>query len=345
MPATSSAHVLLALAGLAGASSATHIQSYGEQRWCFGDRVIPSLFLIGAQKCGSSTLALELSNMLRTVSLRGRDLHETHYFDKDVVYRAGVSNYAAQWPARCPYGASARHDLQNRTVYAIDYTPAYVRYRHVPQRIDEVYGPWSKRLKFIVIVRSPVNRIKSWYFHIAIKFYKGDNQLDTLNKWVPHVLEAAHKCASHHGHPMHTSRFWGLPCSEASVDALFGGLYGPQLDHYFKYFDPSQFLLISLSGYVKAPAEVRADMAEHIFGKHHPGSQLSREEQRSGMLSQNRHSADESLSDKSRGKLDEFYRPHNAHFLATVRYAARHRSLKLSPASIGPFTEENTLDL
>jgi len=62
------------------------IVKHGPQKWCFGGYNLPSAFILGAQKCGTTSTANELVHLvdLRSVDSEGR-LGETHYFDRRQV--------------------------------------------------------------------------------------------------------------------------------------------------------------------------------------------------------------------------------------------------------------------
>ena len=102
----------------------------------------------GAQKSGTTSLHHLLSQHPAIQMPMGRE-QETHFFDLDDHYSQGLDWLAG----RLPPGAGTTH---------IGLTcPIYLYLDYVPQRIRQ-YFP---NVKFLFILRDPVNRAYSSYWH------------------------------------------------------------------------------------------------------------------------------------------------------------------------------------
>ena len=115
---------------------------------------IPDIFLIGGQKCGSTslhTLLLEHSEICKTT------VKEIHYFD------GKHWNEGSHW-----YQETIKEIARDCTPsqLVIDSTPAYIRLKDVPAHFNLTYSIEElARKKFILILREPVSREISWYKH------------------------------------------------------------------------------------------------------------------------------------------------------------------------------------
>ena len=110
-----------------------------------------NLFLLGAAKCGTTTLADRLERHSEIELCAGK---EAHFFDSDVIFEKGIDFY---------------HDMFQPSVgatYRCDATPAYLACyaKVIPRLID--YLPSGTDSKFIVILRNPADRAWSHYQHL-----------------------------------------------------------------------------------------------------------------------------------------------------------------------------------
>ena len=109
----------------------------------------PNLFLIGAQKGGSSTLARHL---IEHPDIRFYSIKEPHFFRGAQVEACAAALHAATAP-------------QTQERYFLDASVDYARYPlvpHVARNIFEICGPHDP--KFIYILRNPLDRAVSEYF-------------------------------------------------------------------------------------------------------------------------------------------------------------------------------------
>lgn len=131
---------------------------------CYNGRRLPTLFIIGSQKCATTSLARKLfDNMNYTRGLpfgdwsRYSDSKEHNFFNDEVRWRRGLQHYAASFPA-C---ASSRRTL--------DATPDYLYTRGNPgtaERLVRMYGPARvARTTFVASLCEPIRRAQSALYH------------------------------------------------------------------------------------------------------------------------------------------------------------------------------------
>lgn len=100
-----------------------------------------NFFIVGAQKCGTTSLHVYLNQM---PGFHGSSPKELHYFDREDNYSRGAVWYD-------------RHFIDRGEGYYFETSPSYLARKKVPERIHE-YNPEAK---IIIILREPVDRAYS----------------------------------------------------------------------------------------------------------------------------------------------------------------------------------------
>jgi hypothetical protein len=171
---------------------------------CSGDSVVPTFFLIGAQKCGTTSLAdqvvgtfpnfelakIKLSDMSRIQGsvLRFAQKHqaktllhaedipgdvlpvkEVHFFDlrQTVTEEATTSRYSCSYYLSEYQHAPACSGSGSLGI-GIDATPAYFPTYKMAWDIKFFFGrSWAKHARFALILRPPEDRMLSFYNHFC----------------------------------------------------------------------------------------------------------------------------------------------------------------------------------
>lgn len=128
----------------------------------------PDIFLLGAGKCGSTSLH---DLIVRHTEICPSKVKEFHFFSGNDFSAKRLRWYKEQFVDRtnCSDGA-----------LTIDGTPRYIRSEQAPRLMKEVYKDELVRKKFILVLREPVSREFSWYRH-------------NLRSCVPSIRQAAEK--------------------------------------------------------------------------------------------------------------------------------------------------------
>mmetsp|Transcript_13327 Transcript_13327/g.37862 ORF Transcript_13327/g.37862 Transcript_13327/m.37862 type:complete len:347 (-) Transcript_13327:40-1080(-) len=196
---------------------------------CMLDHLVPELIVLGAQKAGTSFLYAQLQSVNGTRSHARRPdecgpfVKEAHVFDNTSRWEEGVGPWARSYPA-CT--ASAR-------LVSIDATPGYLRSGDAARRIAERYGGQARRVRFAVVLREPLARAQSAFYHYrAMAAAWGDvvnaNFFQTsFQSYVEKLLRAN---GTHYLTPAREDPFWN-------------SRYHAQLSAYLDLFDSSQFTI------------------------------------------------------------------------------------------------------
>lgn len=132
-----------------------HAVSRTAGRLTAGSRVLPSFLIVGAQRCGTTSLYRALAQhplILKPVLRKG-----VHYFD--VAYDRGLSWYRAHFPLRASHARLARR--YGCRPQAFESSPYYLFHPLAGARIAcDLPG-----VKLIALVRDPVERAFSAHAH------------------------------------------------------------------------------------------------------------------------------------------------------------------------------------
>ncbi|KAG8463519.1 hypothetical protein KFE25_005030 [Diacronema lutheri] len=307
------------------AASSTRRQHTGAPATlCLLGHVAPTILMVGAQKCGSSSLWSDVMKHVKgTVSARAKvgvePRHfskEQHFFSKDARYRKGMAFYVSHYPT-CQPGA--------RALRAVDATPNYLRIPGTAARVHAAYAGHVRALRMIVIVRNPTDRLISWYGHIGTK--RGISNL-SIDEFAYANLREMRACAKKHWLPVESEAMWASACRNLRpplYDALSGGMYAPQIAEWLHWFPARQIALVTFGGYLKRVKDVLTDLAAFIGQEPRSGASATHaralaDASEVGVVRRRRAIEPSHRNVRSRGRaalsasthaaLTEFYRPH-----------------------------------
>lgn len=234
---------------------------------CALGHILPTVLLIGAQKAGTTSLFSDMRKTMigatgsRTLDGEPAMYHkEKHFFDQH--HSNGLAHYVAHYPP-CPAVGSTP------VLFAMDATPNYMKHKLAATRARASYvqAHAAKQVRIIALLRSPTERVRSWYDHIGKEFAHAKLG---LNVWVRESLRRMRSCAAQHNLSVSSGELWGSKCNNLGHsfgDALVGGMYAPQLAAWLRAFSARQLAVVTLSGYLRQTDRVLADLA-HFIG--HP---------------------------------------------------------------------------
>lgn len=116
---------------------------------------LPNVFVIGAAKCGTTAL---VDYLFQHPDVYQGYEKECHFFNDDEAFECGTEAYIREF-----------FNKSDSFAIRIDGTPGYLRDgSKVIPRIKQVYGNEElKQLKFIVMLRDPLDRAYSHYRHMC----------------------------------------------------------------------------------------------------------------------------------------------------------------------------------
>ncbi|WP_344950466.1 sulfotransferase domain-containing protein [Sphaerisporangium flaviroseum] len=155
-----------------------HAVSHTAGRLTVSGRLLPSFLIVGAQRCGTTSLYRALAQhplVLKPVLRKG-----VHYFD--AAYGKGLSWYRAHFPLK-----ATAHRLERRygiRPLAFESSPYYL--------FHPLAGPRIARdlpgVKLIVLVRDPVERAYSAHAHEVARGFETEPSFEAAVELEPHRL-------------------------------------------------------------------------------------------------------------------------------------------------------------
>ena len=214
-----------------------------KKRLRFSTRQRTNLFIIGEQKCGTTSLYKLLT---RNANILAATAKECHYFNTNkILTDKGYKKYHKEY----------RQPFYKKYLYQIDATPDYLSDKKAAELI-QAYNPEAK---IIIVLRNPASRFISAY-----NFYFSNVILD---------LEVANKLFfqfSENGNAKYKylKENPGLSIQQFLDDELNGkspflslkrGHYFEHIQHWEQYFDKSNMRILSFENLIspgKMPAEI-----------------------------------------------------------------------------------------
>jgi hypothetical protein len=174
---------------------------------------LPNFMCIGAAKSGTTTL---FDILKQHSNIYFPSFKEPHFFDIPSNYSNGIT-----WYEKTYFKKSEGVKI------VADFTPSYLYEKEAAQRIFNEIG---KEVKFVIILRNPVDRAFSHYLHT-----KGD-RYDRLSFKEALIAENQRlEEANHSGDYLSKLRF----------SYVNQGLYSQMIEEYLKFFPKENFLIIN----------------------------------------------------------------------------------------------------
>jgi Sulfotransferase domain len=244
-------------------------------------RVLPDFLIIGTQRGGTTSL---YKYLVRHPSLAHALTKELRFFD--LHYDRGIDWYRSRFPSR-RHREQARRRGTNLVVG--EASPDYMFHPHVPSRVAGLLPD----VKLIVLLRNPVDRAYSHYWHQAKRGHEAlsfeeaiDREEERLAGELDRVLADEHYVSYERHHHSYMTR----------------GLYADQLAGWFKHFTLDQFLIERSEDFFADPARTFARVLDFLCL---PSFEVADFEVFNAF-------AEGEMDASVRARLVEHFRPHNA---------------------------------
>lgn len=193
---------------------------------------LPNFICIGAPKCGTTTLY----DILKThPEIYLSSFKEPHFFNVPENYQKGIAYYEKEY-----------FSLVKNEKSIGEFTPSYLFDPEVPKRI---FNDLAKDVKFIIILRNPLDRAYSHYRHTK---RDGFEEL---------AFEEALK--SEEARLNTNNYYFKLKYSYCSQ-----GMYAQHIQEYLKYFDRKQFKVILFEEFVANQQKVVDEVLDFLGVQH-----------------------------------------------------------------------------
>lgn len=195
-------------------------------------RMLPDFLIIGAQKCGTSSLFRWLGESPH-VALSSRK--EVHFFD--LQFHEGVDWYRSYFP---PSGARGEGGGQRPPVG--ESSPYYLFHPLAARRVREVLPD----VRLIVLVRNPVHRAVSHYYHEVGNGFETLPLPAALDQEEERLAGEAERIAAEPGYVSFNHRHFSYQAR---------GLYVDQLEAWSSLFPRDRVLVVSSERLFERPRE------------------------------------------------------------------------------------------
>jgi len=237
---------------------------------------LPDFLIIGAMKCGTTSLYRYLASHPQVARSRPKEIHFfDDHFDRGVKwYRTHFQRPGAPRDGSIRWGEAS---------------PYYIFHEPAPQRVASVLP----RAKLIALLRDPVARAYSHYQHMH-RHGNDDRPFDEaidaeLRHWVSGGRE-----------PLSTRR--DVAFAQRRYHYIGRGLYADQLERWFRWFDRRQFLILRSEDMFEDPAAIYEQTLRFLDLPPFVPAQFDR---------RNVGGYAEPMDDATRQRLAAFFAPHN----------------------------------
>ncbi len=189
-------------------------------------RVLPDFLIIGAQKCGTTSL---YRNLVKHPSVIPALVKEVHFFDNSNYFQRGIGWYRAHFHSLL-YKYYGIH-ICKKDFLTGEASPFYLFYPHAPKRISELLP----EVKIIILLRNPVDRAYSHYHH-EVKRKRETLSFEDAIRMEEERLRGEFDKIIKDEH--YTS--WNYNC----YAYLLRGIYVDQLKRVYNYFNKSHVLIL-----------------------------------------------------------------------------------------------------
>jgi Sulfotransferase domain len=197
---------------------------------------MPDFLIIGAQKCGTTSLYVYLTQHPQILPATQKELH---FFDLN--YAQGIDWYLAQFSAK----------TDEKITLTGESSPYYIFHPCVPQRVHQLFPD----TKLIVLLRNPVERTWSHYHHEVrwgfetLDFEAAiDSEAERLNGELEKLRADPNYYSFNHQHYTYLSR----------------GIYVDQLQAWMELFPRNQFLILNSEDFYANPAATLTQTLEFL---------------------------------------------------------------------------------
>lgn len=199
-------------------------------------RLVPDFLIIGAQKAGTTSLYnyLQAHPCIATAARK-----EVHFFDRRSNLNKGLTWYRAHFPTRVEQFVA--HHLRLQPFLTGEATPEYLFLPHIPRVVARVLP----HIKFIVLLRNPVDRAYSQYQHAVVQGHETRSFEDAINyQWALLGKEQANILQDKD----YESYTYMQHCY------LMRSIYVDQLQRWMSLFPREQFLILKSEEFYADPA-------------------------------------------------------------------------------------------
>jgi hypothetical protein len=240
-----------------------------------GRRVLPSYIIIGAQRCGTTSLH---NYMMQHPNVVPSYKKEIKYFDSN--YQKGERWYRSHFPYE--------GEMANNQLITGEGSPYYIFHPKVAQRVSKMLP----NIKLIALLRNPIDRA---YSHYQLGVRRGRELLsfeDALAQEEARLEGVVENIIADDQYPMFNHKHYTY---------RLRGIYADQLPAWFEHFHQGQILIIKSEDFYADPAMVFKEVSTFlnlpawdlpVYKNYNPGGYST-------------------MRPETRAELAAFFQPHN----------------------------------
>lgn len=258
-------------------------------------RLMPEFIIIGAQKCGTTSLYYYLVEHSNIASAWRKELR---FFDNN--FKKGLAWYHGQFPFSIR--RSYAQIIHKQDLITGEASPDYFFHTHAPKRVRSILP----QVKLIVLLRNPADRAYSHYRHQvargreSLSFEKAITYEEERTRGEREKVEASETYYSYnYEHFSYISR----------------GIYADYLQKWFNLFPREQFLILKSEDLYADPAAILKQTLRFLDVPEVEPKRLKEGYEKYNNSESKEHTKftpPSKLDPEFRQRLVEFYKPHNA---------------------------------
>jgi tetratricopeptide (TPR) repeat protein len=207
--------------------------------WNKNKKNSPDFIVIGAPRCGTTSLYVYLQQHPQFLSPTKKEIHFfTYHFQK------GIDWYLAHFPCLA----------DGQEFFTGEATATYLYDLNAAQRIAQTFP----KVKLIVLLRNPVDRAASWH-HYKVKIGMETRTLDQALEDDIRELETITLEQRYNSNLVISNN-------------LLGGFYIDYLQEWIKIFSKKQFLIIESENFYENTEKVMCEVFNFLELPNHPGN-------------------------------------------------------------------------
>lgn len=207
-------------------------------------RILPSFIIIGAQRCGTTSLYDYLSNHPQIIP---SPVKELFYFDD--YYTRPINWYKSFFPTE-KQKEKLERDLVARVITG-EASPSYFFHPYAARRIKETLP----QVKLILVLRDPIERAYSHYNHIRRLNREPLSFEEAIEKEQERITPDIEK--------LNKDEFYKAD-HRRDYSYLTRGYYAKQLTEWYKYFPKEQLLVVQSEEFYKDTPRVYNEIVEYL---------------------------------------------------------------------------------
>ena len=250
-------------------------------------RALPDFLIIGTQRGGTTALYHYLKSHPSIVPAA---ISDTHFFDKK--YSKGLRWYQAHFPTM--WEKAFAQQVRKSPLVTGEASSSYLFYPHAPHRVAEVLP----HTKLIVLLRNPVDRAYSQYYHAAELGHETLSFEEAIRDEEERTAQEREKILKDEQYESHTYTHRSY---------LTRGIYVDQLQAWMCVFPGEQLLILKSEEFYADPIAVFKQVLAFL-NLPETKPQLNKKDYK-----QYSHNTYFSKMDQAmRTRLIEYFKPHNA---------------------------------